>query len=67
MDDIYIGPVVIYVERDKEGYINLSTDGFLGDELDPIIEALRALQTDDDREYGAAMNSRNRNRNRIGG
>ena len=65
MDDIYIGPVRVYVERDKEGYISLSTDGFLNGELNPIIEALRALQTDDDRECEAVMNASNRKR--IGG
>jgi hypothetical protein len=67
MDDIYIGSVVVYVERDKEGYVSLSTDGYPGGEgLEPIIAALRALQTDDDREYGSAMNARN-NRRKFGG
>jgi len=28
MDDIYVGGVVVYVERDKEGYVSLSTDGY---------------------------------------
>lgn len=65
MDDIYIGPVRVYVERDKEGYISLSTDGFHNGELNPIIEALRSLQTDDDRECEAVMNASNRKR--IGG
>ena len=65
MNDIYIGPVRVYVERDKEGYISLSTDGWLGDELAPIIAALRALQTDDDRECEAVMNASKRKR--IGG
>lgn len=64
--DIYIGAVAVYVERDAEGYVSLSTDGFLNGELNPIIEALRALQTDDDREYGSAMNARNSNR-KFGG
>ena len=66
MDDIYIGPVTVYVERDKEGYISLSTDGWLDiEQLEPIIAALRALQTDDDRDREAVMNAHNRNR--IGG
>lgn len=61
MDDIYIGSVVVYVERDKEGYVSLSTDGYPGGEgLEPIITALRALQTDDDREL-ASLNARNSN------
>ena len=60
MDEINIGPVRVYVERDKEGYISLSTDGFPDiEQLKPIIGALRALQTDDDREYEAAMNAHN--------
>jgi hypothetical protein len=67
MNDIYIGGVVVYVERDKEGYVSLSTDGYPGGEgLEHIIAALRALQTDDDREYGSAMNARNNNR-KLGG
>lgn len=60
MDEINIGPVRVYVERDKEGYISLSTDGFPDiEQLKPIIAALRALQTDEDREYESVMNARN--------
>ena len=63
MDEINIGPVRVYVERDKEGYISLSTDGYPDiEQLKPIIAALRALQTDEDREYEAMMNARNRKR-----
>ena len=66
MADIHIGPVTVYVERDKEGYISLSTDGYPDiEQLEPIIAALRALQTDEDREYESYMNARNRKR--IGG
>jgi hypothetical protein len=50
MTTIHIGIVNVYVERDKEGYINLSTDGYTGDILNDVIAALRGLQTDDDRE-----------------
>ena len=64
MDDIYIGGVVVYVERDKEGYVSLSTNGYpAGEGLEPIIAALRALQTDDDREYEAYMNGQRNRRN----
>ena len=59
MDEINIGPVRVYVERDKEGYISLSTDGFLNGQLNPIIAALRVLQTDEDREYESEMNAHN--------
>ena len=63
MADIRIGPVTVYVERDKEGYVSLSTDGYPDiEQLKPIIAALRALQTDEDREYEAMMNARNRKR-----
>ena len=47
---IHIGIVNVYVERDKDGYISLSTDGYTGDILNDVIAALRGLQTDDDRE-----------------
>lgn len=50
MTTIHIGIVNVYVERDKEGYISLSTDGYTGDILNDVIAALRGLQTDDDRE-----------------
>ena len=50
MTTIHIGIVNVYVERDKEGYISLSTDGYNGDVLNDVIAALRGLQTDDDRE-----------------
>ena len=43
--------VQIYIEKDKEGFISLSTDGFLpGGALDEIIKILRDAQDDDDRE-----------------
>ena len=48
---INIGNIRIYIDRDPEGYISLSTDGYRPGGLDPIIAALRALQTDDDREH----------------
>ena len=44
--------VQIYVEKDKDGYLSLSTDGYLpGDRLDEIIKILRDAQDDDDREH----------------
>jgi hypothetical protein len=54
---IYIGNVVVHIERDNEGYISLSTDGWPVDDIKPIIDALRAIQTDNDRECEAAMNA----------
>lgn len=50
---INIGNIRIYIERDPEGFVSLSTDGYGEGGLDPIIAALRALQTDDDREHDA--------------
>ena len=48
---INIGNIRIYIDRDPEGFISLSTDGYRPGGLDPIIAALRVLQTDDDREH----------------
>ena len=48
---IHIGIVNVYVERDKEGYISLSTDGYTHEAIGPLLADLRALQTDDDREH----------------
>jgi len=51
---INVRTVQIYIEKDKDGYISLSTDGYLpGDRLDEIIEILRAAQDDDDRAMDA--------------
>ena len=51
---INVRTVQIYIEKDKDGYISLSTDGYLpGDRLDEIIEILRAAQDEDDREMDA--------------
>ena len=50
---INIGNIQIYIERDPEGFISLSTDGYRPGGLDPIIAALRALQTEDDQEHDA--------------
>jgi len=48
---INVKTVQIYVERDKEGYLSLSTDGYLpGGDLDKIIKILRDAQDEDDRE-----------------
>jgi len=48
---INVKTVQIYVEKDKEGFISLSTDGFLpGGALDEIIKILRDAQDEDDRE-----------------
>jgi hypothetical protein len=48
---INVKAVQIYIEKDKEGFISLSTDGFLpGGALDEIIKILRDAQDEDDRE-----------------
>ena len=48
---INVRAVQIYVEKDKDGYLSLSTDGYLpGGELDKIIKILRDAQDEDDRE-----------------
>jgi hypothetical protein len=44
------GNVQVYVMRDSEGFISLSTDGWAGKELDPIIAAICNLQDQEDRE-----------------
>ena len=64
---IHIGIVNVYVERDKEGYISLSTDGYTGDVLNDVIAALRGLQTDDDREMDELQHSARISRKRRGG
>ena len=58
MKNIPIGSVIVYIDRDKEGYVSLSTDGLLdtGD-LERIVSALRTLQDDDDREYESILNA----------
>ena len=48
---IHVNGIQIYVERDPDGYVSLSTDGYSPGRLDPIIAALRALQTEDDRKH----------------
>ena len=47
---IHVGSMQVYVEKDKEGYISLSTDGYTREAIQPFLDALRSLQTDDDRE-----------------
>jgi hypothetical protein len=48
---INVRAVQIYVEKDKDGYLSLSTDGYLpGGALDAIIKVLREAQDEDDRE-----------------
>ena len=58
MKNIPSGSVIVYIDRDKEGYVSLSTDGLLdtGD-LERIVSALRTLQDDDDREYESILNA----------
>ena len=57
IETINVRAVQIYIEKDKEGYISLSTDGYLpGCRLDEIIHILRSAQDEDDRaadEYAA--------------
>jgi hypothetical protein len=54
---INVRAVQIYIEKDKDGYLSLSTDGYLpGGKLDEIIKILREAQDEDDRaadEYTA--------------
>ncbi len=58
MKNMPIGSVIVYIDRDKEGYVSLSTDGHLeSGDLDRIISALQALQDDDDREYESILNA----------
>ena len=64
---IHIGIVSVYVERDKEGYISLSTDAYTGDILNDVIAALRGLQTDDDREMDQIAAASRTSRMRWGG
>lgn len=47
---IHVKNIQVYIERDADGYISLSTDAWQPGALDPIIEAIRSLQDDDDRE-----------------
>lgn len=47
------GNVQVYVMRDSEGFISLSTDGWAGKELDPIIAAICSLQDQEDRTLKA--------------
>jgi hypothetical protein len=48
---INVRAVQIYVEKDKEGYLSLATDGYpAGGGLDEIIKILRAAQDKDDLE-----------------
>ena len=48
------GYVQVYVMRDNEGFISLSTDCWAGKELDPIIAAICSLQDQEDRTLEAA-------------
>ena len=50
MTTIHVKGIQIFIDRDKEGFVSLSTDGHLGSRMDPIIAAIRSLQDDDDRE-----------------
>ena len=46
---INVKAVQIYIEKDKEGFSSLSTDGFRpGGALDEIIKILREAQDEDD-------------------
>ena len=61
--EIVVGHVIIYLDKSKEdGYVSLSTDSFHPqhhkDDLGRIIRALRACQTDEDREAEAFINAR---------
>jgi hypothetical protein len=54
IETINVRAVQIYIEKDNEGYISLSTDGYLpGGRLDEIIHILRSAQDEDDRAHDA--------------
>ena len=54
IETINVRAVQIYIEKDKEGYISLSTDGYLpGTGLDLIIKHHRDAQDEDDRAMDA--------------
>ena len=57
ISEIHIGMQVIFVEKDKEGYVSFTSDGLLDGHPDTkrIVDALRALQSDDDREHDASV------------
>ena len=50
MKSIHIGNIELYIERDKESYVSIHTDGYTHEAIAPLLAALRSLQTDDDRE-----------------
>jgi hypothetical protein len=50
---IHVKSFPVYVSKDGDGYLSLSTDGWDARTLAPLIKALRALQTDEDREADA--------------
>ena len=57
MNIMHIGSVAVYIERDKDGYVSLSTDGILDGNasMASIIAALKTLQTPEDREMDALV------------
>jgi hypothetical protein len=50
---IHVKSFPVYVCKDGEGYLSLSTDGWDAGGLAPLIKALHILQTDEDREADA--------------
>jgi hypothetical protein len=50
---IHVKSFPVYVSKDGEGYLSLSTDGWDTGMLAPLIKALHTLQTDEDREADA--------------
>ncbi len=55
MNTMHIGSVAVYIERDMDGYVSLSTDAIdaAHPALASIIAALKTLQTPEDREMDA--------------
>lgn len=56
-----INGVQLYIEVEKEEggtYIGISSDGYRQELIQPIIDHLKLLQTEDDLEYESYCNSR---------
>lgn len=54
-----IGPVNLYIEKDKEGFMWITSDGYKEDSegWQNIMKALKSLQTEDDLEVQNMMNA----------
>jgi hypothetical protein len=45
------------IETNMQGFVSISTDGYPPDQIAPLLEALRGLQSRRDREADEALNS----------